>query len=332
MDASKIVINKFGAANSLDFEKFQLNEDLAADEVLVEVRYSGVNFADIVMRLGFYRDAPPKPFVPGYEVSGYVKSLGTNVTGFEVGDKIVAGTRFNGYSSHLKLHKNQLVKLPSDSDLKKWAAKPVNFITAHIALDEFGRVRPGDKILLDCATGGVGVMAMQLAKNAGADVVGLTTTPSKKEFIEQYGAKAYTHEEFYKSEEYEFDFVLNSSAGLALDLQYKRLAKAGKLCCIGVQSAIHNGSANYFKLLKTVLTMPKFGVIKNITESKMVGGFNALKFFEDEAWLRKNLQILASSELEPHIGGVFNAKEVADAHRALELKQVRGKVLLEWQH
>ena len=325
------MINKFGPADSLSYESFELNESLTSDEVLIETHYSGINFADIIMRLGYYRDAPKTPFTPGYEISGIVLNVGDAVKDLKIGDKVVAGTRFYGYQSHHKIHQNQIVALDSNADLKKWAALPVNFITAHIALHDFGRVRKGDKVLLDCATGGVGVIAMQMAKEAGANVIGLTSTSSKKEFIERYGAKAYTHEEFYTSDEFGFDFILNSSAGPALDWQYKRLGKAGKLCCIGVQAAIENGKTSKLKFLKTVLTMPKFGVIKNIMQSKMVGGFNALKFFEDENWLRENLQNLKKSTLQPHIGGVFKASEVASAHKALETKSVRGKVVLSWK-
>jgi len=331
MIAKKIVINKFGPAESLDLETFEMTEQLAPDEVIIEVHYSGVNFADIIMRLGYYHDAPKKPFVPGYEVSGIVLSIGSKVTKLVVGDKVVAGTRFGGYGSHQKLHEDLVVKLAPEADLQLWAAIPVNYITSHIALNEFGRIRKGDRILLDCASGGVGVMAMQIAKDAGASVVGLTTSPSKKEFIEGYGATAYTHDEFYQSSEKDFDFILNSSAGPALDWQYKRLAKAGKLCCIGVQSAITNGKTNPLTFLKTVITMPKFGVIKNIMQSKMVGGFNALKFFEDEKWLKDNLNVLSKSKCTPYIGGVYKVADVAAAHRALEQKQVRGKVLIDWR-
>jgi 2-desacetyl-2-hydroxyethyl bacteriochlorophyllide A dehydrogenase len=330
METTQIVINKNGPAKDLLIETVELDETLAANEVLVDVHYSGINFADIVMRLGFYRDAPPKPFVPGYEVSGIVRKVGSGVTDLAVGDKVMAGTRFGGYRSALKLPRNYVVKLDENADLQKWAALPVNFITAHIALGDFGRVRAGDKILLDCASGGVGIMAMQIAKQAGATVVGLTTTPAKKEFIESFGAKAYTHEEFYASDERDFDFVLNSNGGKSLALQYDRLAKAGKICCIGLQEAINDGKTNIFKFLKTVLTMPRFGMVKNIMQSKMVGGFNALKFFEDDEWLEKNLQILANVQLDTHVGGVFDAKDVASAHEMLETKKARGKVLLKW--
>lgn len=329
-EVKKISINKFGKADTLSFELFQMSDELAGDQVLVDVHYSGINFADIVMRLGLYRDAPPRPFVPGYELSGVVAAVGERVTDLRPGDKVMAGTRFGGYASKIKLSRNFVIKLDSQFSLQQAAAMPVNFITSHIALNDFGRIRSGDKVLLDCATGGVGVIAMQMAKSVGAEVVGLTTSPHKKEFIESYGAKAYTHSEFLKSNEKSFDFILNSSGGSSLKDQYNRLGKAGKLCCIGMQDAIKQGNSNIFKFLKTVLSTPRFGMVNNIMQSKMVGGFNALKFFEDDIWLEKNLQILSNIPFEAHIGAVFAADKVHEAHMLLEQKKAKGKVLLEW--
>ena len=79
MQAQTIEITKFGAATDLEMKNIGLKDTLSDDEVLVEVNYSGVNFADIVMRLGMYKDAPPKPFTPGYEVSGTIKKIGKNL-------------------------------------------------------------------------------------------------------------------------------------------------------------------------------------------------------------------------------------------------------------
>jgi 2-desacetyl-2-hydroxyethyl bacteriochlorophyllide A dehydrogenase len=332
IEAQKISIKSNGSAEKLIYENFQMDTDLAADEVLIDVHFSGINFADIVMRLGFYQDAPPKPFVPGYELSGVVSAVGDDVQDLKPGDKVMAGTRFGGYVSNIKLPRKFVIKLDDDFDLQQAAALPVNYITAHIALNDFGRMRQGDKILLDCATGGVGVVAMQMAKAVGATVVGLTTSPHKKEFIESFGAKAYTHDEFKNSSEKDFDFILNSSGGASLKDQYDRLSKGGKLCCIGMQDAINDGKSNIFKFLKTVVSTPRFSMVKNIMQSKMVGGFNALKFFEDDVWLEKNLQSLSDIPFKAHIGGVFAAEEAPKAHMLLEQKKARGKVLLEWKH
>src|SRR5256885_4180161 len=95
-------------------------------EVAIDVKYSGVNFADIQMRLGFYPDAPRKPFVPGYEISGTVTAVGKNVRDVRAGERVAAGTYFGGYASHVTIPSRQVFKLPPAIDLEAGAALPVN--------------------------------------------------------------------------------------------------------------------------------------------------------------------------------------------------------------
>jgi NADPH:quinone reductase-like Zn-dependent oxidoreductase len=332
MEQQAVLIDEFGDADKLKSIARQVSDDLKANEIRVEVHYSGINYADVVMRLGFYRDAPPKPFVPGYELSGVITAIGSDVTRFELGEHVMAGTRFGGYVNTIVLEDWQVIKMPSGLTLEEAAATPVNFITAYLALHEFGRIREGDKVLIDCATGGVGVFALQMAKQVGAQAIGLTSTKSKKEFIESYGATAYTHEEFAVSKENNFDFVLNASGGNSLKMQYQLLNKAGKLCCIGLQSGISEGKRNIFRFLKTALQMPKFNMIKLTMESRMVGGFNALKFFDDEAWMKKIIMRIEQNQIKPFVGKVFDAADVTDAHHYLEMKKAKGKVLIKWKH
>ncbi len=330
MQKQFVEITDFGAAHLLKFNTSEIKEDLKANEVSIDVKFSGINFADIVMRLGQYQDAPPKPFTPGYEVSGIITKIGSNVTHFQVGDEVMAGTRFGGYTSKLILPEWSVLKKPNHLSLEEAAAVPVNYITAHIALNEFARVRAGDKILLDCATGGVGVFCMQIAKDAGAEVIGLTTSEHKKEFIESYGARAYTFEEFEKSGETGFNFILNSSGGKSLKTQYELLTKSGLICCIGMQASINNGKSNIFKFTKTLISMPWYPIVKLIMQSRSVSGFNALKYFEDEPWLKANLPIIEKCPYKPFVGKTFDAKEVSSAHEFLEQRKAKGKVLLHW--
>src|SRR5439155_20850844 len=131
-----------------------------------------------------------------YEVSGTVSAIAANVTAIKVGDAVVARCYFGGYASHVTIPARQVFKLPRTVDLAAGAALPVNYFTAQLALFEMARVRPGDKVMVECATGGVGVVAIQLARHAGAEVTGLTTSAHKKGFIEELGAKAYTVDEF----------------------------------------------------------------------------------------------------------------------------------------
>jgi NADPH:quinone reductase-like Zn-dependent oxidoreductase len=294
MEINQIAIKSFGPASLLNVEPVTLTDELGEGEVRVKVQYSGINFADIVMRLGQYREAPPKPFVPGYEISGVVEAVGSAVTRLKVGDEVMAGTRFGGYSSHVVLPEWQVMKRPETLTLQEAAALPVNYITAHIALHEFARVRAGDKVLLDCATGGVGVMAMQICKEVGAECIGLTTSAHKKEFIASYGARPLLFEELEKSKAGDFTFILNSSGGASVKDQYERLSKSGLICCIGMQGAINNGASNLFAFLKTVLSTPWYPLVKLVMQSKSVGGFNALKYFDDKAWLETNLKAVES--------------------------------------
>jgi 2-desacetyl-2-hydroxyethyl bacteriochlorophyllide A dehydrogenase len=332
MQAQSIEITKFGSAQDLEIKNKALKKDLADDEVLVEVNYSGVNFADIVMRLGMYKDAPPKPFTPGYEVSGTVKEIGKNVKRFTVGESVMAGTRFGGYTSHVILPEWQVLKVNSIISLEEAASIPVNFLTAYIALHEFGRIRAGDKVLIDCATGGVGVFALQMIKEAGATAIGLTSSPNKKEFIMDYGAKAYTHKEFESSGEKDFDFILNSRGGASLKTQYNILARSGKLVCIGLQEAINNGKSSLFAKIKAVIQTPWYPMLKLVMQSKSVSGFNALSYFDDDVWMKKHIKMIEDNTFKPHVGGVFKATDVASAHEFLEQRKAKGKVILKWDH
>ena len=97
---SEIVIDRYGPAESLQLRDGGVLEP-GPNEVRIRVAFSGINFADIQMRLGLYFDAPPRPFVPGYEVSGEIEATGANVTRFKVGDQVLAGTLFGGYTSSL---------------------------------------------------------------------------------------------------------------------------------------------------------------------------------------------------------------------------------------
>lgn len=171
MTHHEIAIEKFGTAHSLTFRE-RAPAPPAPGEVAIDVKYSGVNFADVQMRLGFYPDAPKKPFVPGYEVSGVVAEVGPGVTAVKRGDAVVAGTYFGGYASRVTIPATQVFPLPRNATLETGAALPVNYFTAQLALHDMARVRAGDKVLIECATGGVGTRWRVTRGDAAAGEVG----------------------------------------------------------------------------------------------------------------------------------------------------------------
>jgi 2-desacetyl-2-hydroxyethyl bacteriochlorophyllide A dehydrogenase len=333
MSYQQIAIEKFGPASSLHVKDLTPRPP-ADDEVAIDVAYSGVNFADIQMRLGFYPDAPKKPFVPGYEVSGTVTAVGSAVRDVKPGDAVVAGTYFGGYASHVTIPARQVFKLPKTVDLAAGAALPVNYFTAQLALFEMARVRAGDRVLIECATGGVGVLAIQMARHVGAEVTGLTTSPHKKGFIEELGAKAYTRDEFRADTSLRgYDMILNASGGAQINWQRARLGMTGRMVCLGLSSGVKDGKRNYLRMGLAALQMPRISVIKLFDANTGIYALNALHVLRDPIWIERLTRSMSTVEqmgLRPHVGKVFPAVEVGAAHAFLETKQATGKVLLQW--
>lgn len=328
-----IVIEKYGPASTLHLR------DLAArppgdDEVSIDVAYSGINFADVQMRLGLYPDAPKKPFVPGYEVSGTVSAVGKRVTDLRPGDRVIAGTYFGGYASTVTIPAHQAFKLPAAYDLAAGAALPVAYFTAQLAVFEMARVRKGDRVLIEPGTGGVGVIATQMAKHVGAEVTGLTTSAPKKSFIESLGATAYTLDEFRADRALGgYDFILNSSGGGNIQWQRARLGMTGRMVCIGMSSALGEGKRDYCKIAKALISTPRISVLKLFDANTGIYALNALHVLRDPAWIARltaSMTTITEMGLAPHVGKVFAASDVAAAHAFLETKQATGKVLLKW--
>jgi 2-desacetyl-2-hydroxyethyl bacteriochlorophyllide A dehydrogenase len=328
-----IVIEKYGPASTMQLRNIAPRAP-GPDEVQIDVAYSGVNFADVQMRIGLYPDAPKKPFVPGYEVSGTISALGSNVKDLKVGDPVVAGTYFGGYASSVTIPAHQAFKLPKAYDLAAGAALPVAYFTAQLAVFEMARVRKGDRVLIECATGGVGVLAMQMAQHVGAEVTGLTTTPAKKAFIEKHGATAYTLEEFKADKSLRgYDFILNSSGGGNIQWQRKRLQMTGRMVCIGVSSGVKDGKRSFLRIAKTLIQMPRISILKLFNDNTGIYALNALHVLRDPSWISKLTSSMTTVEamgLAPHVGRVFPASEIGAAHDFLSMKQATGKVLISW--
>src|SRR3954466_3633620 len=133
-------------------------------EIRIRVRAAGVNFADVLARLGLYPDAPKPPMVVGYEVSGVVDAVGPGVAAHPEGDRVVALTRFNGYADRVVVPEGFAFPLPAGLDDAEAAAIPVNYLTALLALYRMAHIDRGETVLIHGAGGGVGIAATQLAR------------------------------------------------------------------------------------------------------------------------------------------------------------------------
>ena len=174
---------------------------------------AGVSFAVVLARSGLYPDAPKPPTVLGYDVAGEIDEVGTDVKGLTEGDRVLALTRFGGYSSTVVVPVHRVKVVPPGKDLRQAAGLPVIYLTAYLTLNRLGSVRPGDWVLIHAAAGGVGLSALQLSTWLGAVTVG-TASAGKHERLRQLGLD---YPIDYRNQDFEAE-VMRITAGRGVDM------------------------------------------------------------------------------------------------------------------
>ncbi len=273
-------------------------------EVLIDVAAAGINFADLMARLGFYPDAPKPPCVVGYEVSGTLAELGDGVDGgLEIGQRVIAPVRFGGYAERAVARSDGVVALPDGVSFEHGATIPIAYATAWEALIRAGNLQPGERVLIQAAAGGVGIAATQIAKRAGAEIWG-TSSPGKHEAIRGFGVD---HPVDYTRSGWErglpkLDLVMDALGGASFRRSYRLLRAGGRLVCFGASGVVSGESRNLLAAARTALQMPRFNVIKQMSDSKTVIGLNVLSIWDEfqsaDRW-RKPLDRAAGRRHDP---------------------------------
>jgi NADPH:quinone reductase-like Zn-dependent oxidoreductase len=336
MDGRRIMLRKNGRPEVLQLEAFA-PEPPAAGEVQVEVAFAGINFADLVMRIGFYRDAPPLPFVPGYEISGKVGAIGEGVKGIKKGARVASSTRFGGYSSHVNIDASGIFALPPSISLEEAAAFPVQYMTAWAALHESARVRRGEKVLVHGGAGGVGLAAIAIAADAGCEVTATAGGPEKARYITEntpaqgidYRASPWLEQ----VGENTMDVVLDPIGGKHLKESIRCIKTGGRVIAYGGADATSE-KANLLRGAKMLRAM-KFSAIPMLMHSKALMGLNLLRLWDAGVDLRPAAEKLMTSMVagsipKPRVDSVFPMEAAAAAHQYLHDRKNIGKVLLSF--
>jgi NADPH:quinone reductase-like Zn-dependent oxidoreductase len=327
-----VVITKHGGPDVL---KVQERPDLplAAGQVRIDVAAAGVNFADVMARVGLYQDAPKPPCVVGYEVAGTIIELGEGVSDFTPGQRVMASTQFGGYASQVVVPSSDVVPLPDRLSFEQGAAIPVNYGTAWAGLIGFGSLQPGERVLVHAAAGGVGIAATQIAKRQGAEVYG-TASPSKHERIIENGvdrALDYTKPGWERGLP-QFDIVMDAVGGKSFRRSYSLLRPGGRLVAFGASAVMSGEKRNLVTALGTVVRMPRFNMIKQMSESKAVIGLNMLSLWKDrgtlQPWIEPLRAMLDDGTIQPVVAGEFNFERTGEAHRMISERRNVGKVVL----
>ena len=334
----QVWIPKLGSPSVLEVREAP-DPDPGPGEVRVRVSAAGVNFADIMARMGLYPDAPKLPAVVGYEVSGVVDALGEDVAGPAPGTRVLAMTRFGGYSDVVCVPAIQVVAIADDVSFESAAAMPVNYITAWLMLIRLGNVQKGDRVLIHAAAGGVGQAALQMAWWRGAEIYG-TASPGKHERLRELGVH---HCIDYRSQDFETEIrritdgkgvhlIIDAVGGASFKKSYRSLAPMGRLFLFGASSFAPGNKRSIIAALKGLMSLPKFKPIPLMNENRGVFGVN-LGHLWDQAeqllsMISEMLVLIDQGALSPVVDATFSFDKAAEAHQYIQDRKNFGKVLL----
>ena len=330
-------------------------------EVRVRVQAIGVNYADCIVRMGLYESAKKLvgwPITPGFEVAGVVDGMGEaggeaggeGLTDLAPGTTVLALTRFGGYATHVVVPRHQVFAVPPGFTIAEAATFPAVYLTAYYALHELAHPRPGAKILVHSAAGGVGCALLQLGKLAGCTMIGVVGASSKVDVARRFGADAVidkSREPLWPSAArhapWGYDVVLDANGVSTLRESYRHLRSPGKLVVYGFHSILpraREGSASagaagrvrWLPLARDWLRTPRFNPLALTGDNKSVLAMNLSYLFEERAFLDAAMTALLGwardGSIAPLPVRTFALDAVAEAHRALESALTVGKLAL----
>lgn len=309
-----------------------------AGEVAIAVAYAGINFADILARQGLYPGAPPTPSVVGYEVSGRVSAVGEGVDPAWLGREVLALTNFGGYAQTAVVGVDYLWPLPPGLALDVAAAIPLNYITA-AGLLAMGGLAAGDTLLIHNVGGGVGLAALELAQQRGAQVLG-TASGGKHALLRERGLAEpidYRREDFVAAVRQRtggtgVDLVLDPIGGAHWKRSLAVLRPSGRLGMYGISGASAPGLRGKLGLARLFAQAPWFHPARLIPGNRGVYGINIHAMYEQATlfrrWMAPVLEGVAAGRLQPRVDRVFALAEAGEAHAYIEARRNVGKVLL----
>jgi NADPH:quinone reductase-like Zn-dependent oxidoreductase len=312
-----------------------------AGELRIRVEATGVNFADIMGRIGVYPDLPPIPVVPGYEVSGRVDAAGVGADQDWVGRDVIALTRFGGYSDVVCVPEKQVFERPASLSALEGAALPVNYFTAWQLIVVMGGLKANETVLVHSVGGGVGIAATQIAKHIGARVIG-TASAAKHAELRALGAD---HLIDYRTEDFEartreitngrgVELILDAVGGESFKKGYRILAPTGRLGMFGASTLAQGKVRSMSAMLSMLATMPwfQFNPLSLMNANKGVFGVNLGHLWGEiermRLWGNEILELAARGVLKPKVARTFRFDEAAQAHHFIQDRQNIGKVLL----
>jgi len=330
-------MSKAGSISNLKLVDENLPE-LNENEVTVEVKAIGLNFADLFAIQGLYSATPKGSFIPGLEYSGIVLNTGSKVSNFKIGDKIMGAIRFGAYTTHLNIDPRYILTLPEGWTFEEGASFIVQSLTAYYSLVELGNIKQNNTVLIHSAAGGVGIYANRIAKKFNAFTIGTIGSESKRNFLlnEGYDEVIVRKDNFSKQlksalGERKLNLVLESIGGKVFEESFKALAPSGRIIIYGGAHFMSQSSRpNYLKVFYKYLTRPKVDPLSLSNENKSIMGFNLIYLWDRPDELNNMaLEILRMNLQRPYVGKVFSFDKLISALKYFQTGKSIGKVVVK---
>lgn len=312
-------------------------------EVVVRVKAVGVNFADLLQRMGLYPGTPKPPFVPGLEIAGVVEKVADHGSGEQQalsrGDAVAGFLHSGAYAGWVSIPARDVFRLPPGMPFEDGAAIPVNYLTAYHSLFTMGNLRAGDRVLVHGAAGGVGIAAVQLARARGLVVFG-TASRTKQEFLRRMGVE---HAIDYEKSDFVqvvqkfapegIEMVMDPIGGSSFTRSAKCLGPMGRLVVYGFSAAAGGeGKKSLPRAGRALLQTPRFHPLKLMERNMAVIGVSLGNLRSRAAVLRDELEdifsMYSAGQIKTVIGKTFPLAEAAAAHRYIHDRKNIGKVVL----
>jgi NADPH:quinone reductase-like Zn-dependent oxidoreductase len=328
MKYKSVVVTKRGGPEVLQITENDLRQP-AAKEARIKVLAAGVGRTDINYRYGLSPFAPKIPFVPGYEIMGVVDAIGEAVTKVAVGDRVAALTGHGGYSEMIYLGQEHLAPVPKSLNPAEVVAVVLNYVSAYQMLHCVAKVKAGDKVLINGASGGMGTALLELGKLAELKVYG-TASQCKFSILTQFGATPIDYhtqhfvEVIRKAEPDGLDFVFEGMGGEYGDRALSILRRGGKLIAYAAPAGgLFSIAKDMFKLIQANLfsrgrSAEFYGITALYLRDKK-------PFMED---LPKLFKLLEEGKIKPVISTKLPILEARKSNELLESGQVTGNIVL----
>jgi len=309
-------------------------------QVRIRVRAAGLNFADVMAAQGLYPDAPRPPCVVGYEVAGVVDALGERTEGHALGGRVLAMTHFGGHADVVCVPVEQVLPLPDAMSFEEAAAIPVTYVTAYHMLFRVAGIRPGERVLVHMAAGGVGTAVLQLCGTVGDVEVFGTASAAKHEVLRAEGC---AHPIDYHATDYAaevrrltggqgVDVVLDPLGGNDWRKGLKLLRPCGRLVAFGFANLASGPRRRPAHLATQVLGIPLLTPLQLMNQNKTVSGVNIGHLWGQITVLCEELQAVLAlwdqGKIKPRIDASYPFTQAAAAHSRILQRQNIGKIVL----